>query len=88
MGGPFGSDSRYTANNKEKEKTKGKNETLDPKGRTLITFICFILCAKKYERKQATDQEVHGENLNKSEEVRVKVPPKPFEPTKEERQAP
>ena len=30
---------------------------------------------------------VHGENQNTFKHVKVKVPPKPFEPTKEERQS-
>ena len=39
------------------------------------------------ERKQAFHQEVSGENQNTFEQVKVKVPPKPYEPTKEERQS-
>ena len=40
-----------------------------------------------HERKQATHQDVHGENQNTFEHVKVKVPPKPCDPTKEERQS-
>ena len=32
-------------------------------------------------------QDAHGENQNTFEHVKVKVPPKPYEPTKEERQS-
>ena len=42
---------------------------------------------REYERKQAFHQEVSGENQNTFEQVIVKVPPKPYEPTKEERQS-
>ena len=38
---------------------------------------------REYERKQAIHKEVHGENQNTFEQVKVKVPPKPYEPTKE-----
>ena len=37
------------------------------------------------ERKQTIEQDVHGENQNTFEHVEGKVPPKPYEPTKEER---
>ena len=40
-----------------------------------------------HERKRAIHQNVHGENQNTCEQVKVKVPPKPYEPTKEERQS-
>ena len=40
-----------------------------------------------HERNQSIEQDVHGENQNTFEHVKVKVPPKPFEPTKEERQS-
>ena len=42
---------------------------------------------RDYERKQAIHQEVDGESQNTFEQVKVKVPPKPFEPAKEERQS-
>ena len=44
--------------------------------------------ARNHERKRATHQDVDGENENtfKQVKVKVKVPPKPHEPTKEERQ--
>ena len=41
----------------------------------------------EHERKRATHQDVHGENQNAFEQVKMKVPPKPREPTKEERQS-
>ena len=40
-----------------------------------------------HERKQSIQQEVHGENQNTFEHVKVKAQPKPYEPTKEERQS-
>ena len=40
-----------------------------------------------HERKESIQQDVHGENQNTFEHVKVKVPPKPHEPTKEERQS-
>ena len=40
-----------------------------------------------HERKESIQQDVHGENQNTFEHVKVKVPPKPYEPTKEERQS-
>ena len=40
-----------------------------------------------YERKESIQQDVHGENQNTFEHVKVKVPPKHYEPTKEERQS-
>ena len=40
-----------------------------------------------HERKQSIQQDVHGENQNTFEHVKVKLPPKPHEPTKEERQS-
>ena len=42
---------------------------------------------KDHERKQSIQQDVHRESRNMFEQVKVKVPPKPFEPTKEERQS-
>ena len=41
----------------------------------------------EHERKQAAHQDVHGENQNTFEQVKVKVPPKLHEPTKEDRQS-
>ena len=38
-----------------------------------------------HERQQGIPQDVHGENQHAFEQVKVKVPPKPYEPTKEER---
>ena len=40
-----------------------------------------------HERKESIQQDVQGENQNTFERVKVKVPPKPYEPTKEERQS-
>ena len=40
-----------------------------------------------HERKQTIHQDVHGDNQNTFEWINVKVPPKPSEPTKEERQS-
>ena len=40
-----------------------------------------------HERKESIQQDVHGENQNTLEHVKAKVPPKPYEPTKEERQS-
>ena len=40
-----------------------------------------------HERNQSIQQDVHGENQNTFEHVKVKVPPKPYETTKEERQS-
>ena len=40
-----------------------------------------------HERKQTIHQDVLGENQHTFEHVKVKVPPKPQEPTKEERQS-
>ena len=42
---------------------------------------------KDHERKQSIQQDIHGENQNTFEHVMVKVPPKTYEPTKEERQS-
>ena len=39
------------------------------------------------EKEQSIQQDVHGENQNTFQHVKVKVPPKPYEPTKEERQS-
>ena len=61
--------------------------------------ISFLVIRKEYweraliqaqhdhERKEPSQQDVHGENQNTFEHVKVKVPPKPYEPTKEERQS-
>ena len=40
-----------------------------------------------HDRKESVQQDVHGENQNTIEHVKVKVPPKLYEPTKEERQS-
>ena len=40
-----------------------------------------------HERKESFQQDVHGENQITFEHVKVKVPPTPYEPTKEERQS-
>ena len=40
-----------------------------------------------HERQQSIQRDVHGENQNTHEHVKVKVLPKPCEPTKEERQS-
>ena len=39
-----------------------------------------------HERQQRIQRDVHGENQNTHEQIKEKVPPKPCEPTKEERQ--
>ena len=63
--------------------------------------ISFLVIRKEYweralspaqqdhERQQGIqrDRDVHGENQNTPEQIKVKVPPKPYEPTKEERQS-
>ena len=38
-----------------------------------------------HERKESIQQDVHGENQNTFDHMKVKVLPKPYEPTKEER---
>ena len=40
-----------------------------------------------HERKESMQQDVRGENQNTFEHVKVKVPPKPYESTKEARQS-
>ena len=40
-----------------------------------------------HERQQGIQQDVHGENQHTFEQIRVKVPLQPYEPTKEERQS-
>ena len=40
-----------------------------------------------HDRKESIQQDVHGENQNTFKHVKVKVPPKPCEPSKEERQS-
>ena len=40
-----------------------------------------------HERQQRIQRDVHGKNQNTNEQIKVKVPPKPYEPTKEERQS-
>ena len=40
-----------------------------------------------HERQQGTQRDVHGENQNTFEQIKVKAPPKPYEPTKGERQS-
>ena len=40
-----------------------------------------------HESQQRIQRDVHGENQNTHEQIKVKVPPKPYEPTKEERQS-
>ena len=40
-----------------------------------------------HERQQRIERDVHGENQNTHEQIKVKVPPEPYEPTKEERQS-
>ena len=40
-----------------------------------------------HERLKGIQQDVHGQNQNTPEQIKVKVPPKPYEPTKEERQS-
>ena len=40
-----------------------------------------------HARQQRIQRDVHGENQNTHEQIKVKVPPKPYEPTKEERQS-
>ena len=37
---------------------------------------------KEHERKESIQQDVHGEDQNTFEHVKLKVPPKPCEPTK------
>ena len=61
--------------------------------------ISFLVIRKEYweralsqaqqdhDRNQSIQQDVHGENQNMFEHVKVKVPPKLYEPTKEERQS-
>ena len=40
-----------------------------------------------HERQLGIQRDVHGENQNTFEQIKVKVTPKPYEPTKEERQS-
>ena len=40
-----------------------------------------------HERQQRIQRDVHGENQNTHEQIKEKVPPKPYESTKEERQS-
>ena len=40
-----------------------------------------------HERQQGIQRDVHGEKQNTPEQIKVKVPPKSYEPTKEERQS-
>ena len=40
-----------------------------------------------HKRQQRIQRDVQGENQNTHEQIKVKVPPKPYEPTKEERQS-
>ena len=40
-----------------------------------------------YERQQGVQRDVHGKSQNTPEQIKVKVPPKPYEPTKEEHQS-
>ena len=42
---------------------------------------------KDHEKKQSIEREVQGENQDTFEHVKVRVTPKPYEPTKEERQS-
>ena len=42
---------------------------------------------RDHKRQQRIQRDVHGENQNTHEQIKVKVPPKPYEPTKEERQS-
>ena len=61
--------------------------------------ISFLVTGKEYweralsqvqqdhERQQRFQRDVHGENQNTHEQIKVKVAPKPYEPTKEERQS-
>ena len=61
--------------------------------------ISFLVTRKEYlegalsqaqqdhERQQRIQRDVHGENQNTHEQIKVKVHPKPFEPTNEERQS-
>ena len=61
--------------------------------------ICFLVIRKEYweralsqaqqdhERQQRIQRDVHGENQTTHEQIKVKVPPEPYEPTKEERQS-
>ena len=63
------------------------------------SLISFLVSRKEYlegalsqaqqdhERQQRIQRDVHGENQNTHEQIKVKVHPKPFEPTKEERQS-
>ena len=41
---------------------------------------------QEHERKESIQQDVHGENRNTFAHVKVQIPPKPYEPTKAERQ--
>ena len=41
-----------------------------------------------HKRQQRIQRDVHGEKQNTHEQIKVKVPPKPYKPTKEERQSP
>ena len=40
-----------------------------------------------HERQQGIQRGVHGEKQNTPEQIKEKVPPKPYEPTNEERQS-
>ena len=51
-----------------------------------INFSDIRQAQQDHERQQRIQRDVHGEHQNTHEQTKVKVPPKPYEPTKEERQ--
>ena len=73
--------------NDERRKFENDSEISFPVMRTEYWERALNQAQQDHERKESIQQDVQGENQNTFEQVEVKVPPKPYEPTKEERQS-
>ena len=73
--------------NDERRKFEGDSGMSVPVIRNEYWERALNLAQQDHERKESIQQDVHGENQNTFEHVKVKVPPKLYEPTKEERQS-
>ena len=73
--------------NDEGENSRATPESVFPVIRKEYWERALNQAQQDHERKESIQQDVHGENQNTFEHVKVKVTPKPYEPTKEERQS-
>ena len=73
--------------NNERQQSEHNSGISFPVIRTEYWERALSQAQQDHERQQRIQRDVHGENQNTHGQIKVKVPPKPYEPTKGERQS-